>query len=450
MPDTSATRLDLSYPGLLKVALPMCFGALVQFVVAFTDNYFVSQLDGTAMSAVAYVGLIYITLAMIGYGLGNAAQILVARRQGEGKFGDVGEVTANAFWIGVLTALIQVALLYAATPLILDAVIESPDVLRYMKEFIPWRSFGFCFYTLTIILNSFWSGIATTRVMAYTTLITACVNVGLDYLLIFGHFGFPRMEVSGAALATMISEACAFVFLVAYTLRHPQMKVYRLWHHITAVPVRHTAAIIRLGGPIILQLFLSLFVWVVFYSLVENLGEASLQSAFVIRNMYMLAWVSVMGMSTTAKTYVSGLIAEGRQSELGKVVRRLALLNCLGILLLTHGLLLYPEWIAGIFTHDDRVIRYTIDSAYIVWPAAMIFGLTSILLATVEGSGNTLAGFLIELITTGFYLVTAWYLAKELHLPVHLVWMADYVYFISLGLLSFAYLKNGRWKWKHI
>lgn len=444
--NTPIQTLDTSFRGLLRVALPMSLGALVQFIVVFTDNYFVSRISGEAMSAVSYCGLIYVTLAMIGYGLGNASQIIIARRKGEGNDREVASTAANALWLSLITAAIQFVLLAVAVPAILPSVIASDTIRTHMEEFIPWRAAGYFFYTPLTLLLSFWSGIAVTRAMAYTTLITAVVNIGLDYLLVFGHYGAPEMGVAGAALATTIAEACALLYLVIYTVTHPASRPFALFSAFRAMIWKHTAAIVKLGGPIILQLVLSLFIWLVFYNFVEKLGETSTQSAFIVRNMYMLAWVSVMGVSTTTKTYVSGLIAEGRQSDLVPTIRKLILMNLTGIGLLTHGLILYPEFIAGLFTENAETIQLTVRSAWVVFPAVLVFGCTSILLGTVEGSGNTMAGFVIELITTLFYLAAAYFFAIERRDPVYIVWTADYVYFVLIGVLSLLYLRNGKWK----
>jgi Na+-driven multidrug efflux pump len=180
------------------------------------------------------------------------------------------------------------------------------------------------------------------------------------------------------------------------------------------------------------------------------MGETELQSSFIVRNMYSLVYVSVGGFSTTAKTYISGLIAERRQSELHTAMRRLMLLNLLGIVIMSHGLWLYPEWIAQQFSSDPMVIQQTADIMLVILPALMIFSVTSILLATVEGSGNTIAGFLVEIATVIIYIASAYTMVYNWHWPIHLVWIAVIVYFIALGFFSLLFLWNGKWKWKEI
>jgi putative MATE family efflux protein len=441
-----------------KIALPVSLGIFVQFIVVFIDNYFVAQIDGNAMSAVAFVGLIYLTLAMLGVGLGNATQILVARRKGAGEYNAVGEVLGNAFWLAFLVGLLQFSLLFFLMPSVIDTTIESVEVRQYMHEFITWRSIGFIVYTPLLVLDSFWSGIARTRVLIYMTLITSTFTIGLDYALVFGNFGFPRLGVEGAGIATVSAECAAFLFVLIYTLVYHNNGVNRELHPLGynirkwlfKAPAHFTPSLVKLGGPIALQMVLSLGIWTVFYEFVESMGESELQASFIIRNMYSLAYISVGGFSTVAKTYISGLIAEHRQNELRTVMKRLMFLNFCTIALLTHGLWLYPQWIAGHFTQDAHVIEQTVQTMMIVLPAMLTFAFTSILLATVEGSGNTLAGFAIEICTVIVYLSSAYVMIYHWHWPIHLVWLADWVYFIALGIFSLLFLWNGKWKWKEV
>jgi MATE family multidrug resistance protein len=450
MSTSTENRLDTSYGGLLKVAVPISLGAFVQFIVAFTDNYFVAGLDGNSMSAVSFVGLIYITLMMISIGLSNASQIFIARRRGEDRNTDVGAILSNAMIIGLMIAVLQFVLLRFGLSLALPWLASSGDVQMKMMEFSDVRSYGFFFFTLTIVLNSFWAGIARTRVMIYTTLITAFFNIILDYLLVFGNYGFPQMGIEGAAYATVISEASAFVFLFGYTLRHRLSKVYHVGHELVRIHFEHSWEILRLALPIMFQLLMSLAAWVAFYSITSVLGDKQFQASFIVRNMYMLVYVSVGGMSTTIKTYVSGLIAEGRQVELKAVIGKTILLNLLGIILLSHGLWLYPEWIASRFSSDLETIQHTINTMAIVVPAMFVFAASSVLLGAVEGSGNADRGFYIELITIVVYLIAVVLMVYEWKWEIQYVWTADYIYFVLIAGLSLLYLRKGNWKYKKI
>jgi MATE family multidrug resistance protein len=293
--------------------------------------------------------------------------------------------------------------------------------------------------------------------MIYTTVITALVNIVLDYGLIFGHLGMPKLGVAGAAIATIIAEIAAFAFILIYTLRnsdafHQHVKAlsYDVRKWLWKGTWKYSSSLVKLGGPISMQMVLSLGVWVVFYGFIESMGESELHASFIVRQMYMLAFISIGGFSTTTKTYISGLIAENRQAELPKVMKRLMFLNFLGVLFFSHGLWLYPEFIAMQFTTNAITIEQTVKTMHVVLPAMLTFSMTSILLGTVEGSGNTMAGFIVEFLTVIAYIVLAYLMVFAWSWPVHLVWTVDYVYFGLIGLFSWMFLYNGKWKYKKV
>ncbi len=434
--------LSIRYQDLLKVSLPMSLGAFVQFFVVFTDNYFAAQLDGKAMSGVSYIGLAYITLAMITTGIASAIQIIVARRMGEQQWAIIPSVVNNGIFLGLLIALIQFIALYFFGPIFIESFIIDLDIKNYMLEFSSIRSWGFWIYTPTMLLQAYWTGVAKTKVVFSTMLITSIGNMILAYVLIFGKGPFAPMGVSGAAWATLSAECLAFVFLFGYTfLKNPV-----IIRQLTKPVLTYTRSILQLGTPIVLQLLIALGVWLAFYTMVESRGPQSLQSAFIVRNMYMLAWVSVMGFSSAMRTYTSALIAENRIPDLKNLFFKIASFNFIGVLILSHGLWLYPDWISQQFTQDPTTIRYTVDTMKLIVPAMLIYSFTSILLAWVEGSGATVAGFWIEVVTSFIYIISIYIMVHYTQWEVSLLWLSDYVYFIVMGVCSGLYLIYGQWR----
>jgi len=295
--------IKTGYKDILRVVLPLSLGSFVQFVVVFTDNYFVAQLGENAMSGASFIGLVYVSIMMLGMGLSNASQIIIARRQGEQNYPQAGLILANTFFLGLILSFFQFFISYFIMPSVLQSWIASDEVRKYAIEFLEIRSYGFFFYTLTIILNSFWAGIAQTRVMAYTTLITALVNIVLDYGFVFGNLGLPKLGVQGAALATVIAEAAAFFYVLAYTLSQKRIVQYELLQSIKKIPLRFSGQLLRLGGPIMLQLAITLSAWTIFFLFVEKLGEKPFQASQKVRNTYKLVAISVRGLYSETKTY---------------------------------------------------------------------------------------------------------------------------------------------------
>ena len=104
---------------------------------------------------------------------------------------------------------------------------------------------------------------------------------------------------------------------------------------------------VKLALPMILQLTLTLGTWSMFFFLVEQVGVMELKVSHIARNYFMLAFVVSQGIQQTTRTYVSTLLGAGRQDELSRVIFRLWVVNLCGIVLMAHGGILYPEWLAA-------------------------------------------------------------------------------------------------------
>jgi len=111
---------------------------------------------------------------------------------------------------------------------------------------------------------------------------------------------------------------------------------------------------------------------------------------------------------------------------------------------------LVPKFILGVFTNDAALVQAAIPTFYVILTALFFFSLMSVLFNAVLGTANTKVTLLIEVITLAFYVLYTWFIAIKLHQPVEIAWTAEWIYAFILGLLSFIYLKKGKWQYKNI
>jgi len=439
--------LDISTQGILKMSLPIAIGGFIQFVVVLSDNSFLSQVDPNMMSGAGNSGLIYVSLIMIIMGLSSGLQILVARRQGENKPLEAGEIMANTLIIGFFLSILIYILLYIGRLYWFDSWINSDVILTYLDSFLSIRSFGILFYFVTLLVIGFYTGIAKTRILIYTTVLTAGINIALDYIFIFGKLGFEPMGVEGAAWATIIAELITTIFVIGYVFFDKAIVSYEIDKSLKKIPLQNTFLIFEISVPMILQYTLSLTTWAIFFFFVEKLGEDDLQISHVIRNLYMLVFISAMGFGQTAKTYVSTLIAEKRQEELEPLIKKLIIMNFIGIIVLNHGFWMYPTAILEWFHVNPTRFEDGRKVMIVVFFTSFLVSISTILVNTVLGSGKTLYGLLIEIIGVMVYLAVAYYVTIVIAAPIYIVWLCDGVYFVTIILFSFWYLKRSNWKY---
>ncbi|MGB2135030.1 MAG: MATE family efflux transporter, partial [Flavobacteriales bacterium] len=164
------------------------------------------------------------------------------------------------------------------------------------------------------------------------------------------------------------------------------------------------------------------------------------------RNFFMLAFIVTQGMQQTTRTYVSGLLGAGRLEELDQTLRRLFTLTFIGILLLCHGYILYPDHLAAVFFTDAAGQEAMVKTLHLLFIAVCTYAFTGIMLSTIQGSGATNVAFRVELAAVTIYMVVAAALTLIWPQPIWVIWRVELVYFSSIGLGSWLYLRKGTWR----
>ena len=169
----------------------------------------------------------------------------------------------------------------------------------------------------------------------------------------------------------------------------------------------------------------------------------------VTRNFFMLAFIVTQGMQQTTRTYVSGLLGAGRLKELDQTLRRLVALTFLGILLLCHGYILYPNALASVFFTDAIGQAAMVKTLHLLFVAVCTYAFTGVMLSTIQGSGATKVAFRVELAAVTIYMVVAAALTLVWPQPIWIIWRVELVYFSSIGLGSWLYLREGHLASRH-
>lgn len=433
------------YNRIWNISYPIILSLIAQNAVNVTDTAFLGRVGEVELGASAIAGLFYISLFMLGFGFSIGGQILIARRNGEKNYGEIGRITDNSLYFLMGMGLLLFLLIFFFAPVMLRPMIASDAVYKASTDFLQYRIYGIFFAFGNVLLRSFYIGTTSTRVLTYNAIILAGTNIFLDYCMIFGNFGFPEMGIKGAALASAISEAVSAIFFFTYTLKVVDLKKYNLFRfgHIDWNVIRTT---LKISVFVMMQMFLSLAGWFIFFMIVEKMGERSLAVSNIIRSIYIVLMIPVFAFGSTTNSLVSNLIGEGKSDKVTGVIRKVATMNFVLIGVLVGIAAIIPGLIVRIYTNDLSLINDTVPVLYVIIITLFFFSYSSILFNGVSGTARTEIALLIEVITIGIYLVVAWLLVVIWKLPIHLVWTAEIVYFVIMGILSYYYLKSGHWK----
>ncbi len=435
----------ISYKRIWLIAYPIILGSVAQNLINFTDTAFLGRVGEVALGAGALGGIFYLAVFMLGLGFGMGEQIIVARRYGEKNLKTIGSVVDHSFLFLLLLAAGAFLVLRFGSLEILRYGVKSQEVAAATKAFLDYRAFGIFAAFVNVGFRSFYVGLGRTKVITYTTVVLAVVNIVLDYLLIFGKFGFPQMGIAGAALASVIAEYTAAVYFMVYTAVTIRFADYGLFRFRGLQPAK-MQRILKVSFPTMMQQFVSLSVWFVFFLFVEKIGESSLAVSNIIRSIYVLLMIPIWGFATAANTLVSYLIGAGRSREIMRLVFRIVFLCFAGVLVLVSFGLLFPKLLLAIYTNDGLLIEMGIPVLHVVSVGALLLSVGFILFSAVAGTGKTTVSLAIELTVLTVYLTYTFLVVEHWHGTVTMAWTAEWVYGSLMSLFSFLYLRSGRWK----
>lgn len=432
-----------------RVTYPIFLGLLAQNVINVTDTAFLGRVGEVALGAAAMGGLLYICVYTIAFGFSVGSQILIARRNGEGNYRAVGPIMwqGTAFSFGMAVCLL-ILMYFSAAPLI-RLLITSDSIYGATYEFFTWRIWGFLFAFVNVMFRGLYIGITRTKVLTMNAVVMALVNVVLDYALVFGELGLPEMGVRGAALASVIAEASSLLFFLLYTYYKVDLKKYGL-NRFGQFDLSMVLRILRISCFTMVQYFLAMAIWFVFFMALERLGQRQLAVANIVRSVYVVLLIPVQALSTTANTLVSNLIGAGGSSGVVTLLHKISRMSFLIMVVCVGLCVAFPGSILSVYTNEEALLVESVSALYVVCGAMLIASLANVYLNGISGTGNTQAALVLEVFVQVFYALYIIVVGMVIQAPVDVCFTTEVIYYVLMLGSSLIYLKKAKWQNKKI
>lgn len=432
-----------------RVTYPIFLGLLAQNVINVTDTAFLGRVGEVALGAAAMGGLLYICVYTIAFGFSVGSQILIARRNGEGNYRAVGPIMwqGTAFSFGMAVCLL-ILMYFSAAPLI-RLLITSDSIYGATYEFFTWRIWGFLFAFVNVMFRGLYIGITRTKVLTMNAVVMALVNVVLDYALVFGELGLPEMGVRGAALASVIAEASSLLFFLLYTYYKVDLKKYGL-NRFGQFDLSMVLRILRISCFTMVQYFLAMAIWFVFFMALERLGQRQLAVANIVRSVYVVLLIPVQALSTTANTLVSNLLGAGGSSGVVTLLHKISRMSFLIMVVCVGLCVAFPGSILSVYTNEEALLVESVSALYVVCGAMLIASLANVYFNGISGTGNTQAALVLEIFVQVFYALYIIVVGMVIQAPVDVCFTTEVIYYVLMLGSSLIYLKKAKWQNKKI
>ena len=355
-PDSSGPRLTQGTVGgaIRSLMLPMLMGMVALISYNIADTYFVGQLGTLELAAISFTFPVSFIVGAVTMAFGIGTSSVCARLFGAGKRDDVERVAVHAMLLGIVTGLVVVITgLLTIDPLftLLGADETTlPVIHRYMRIYY-W---GGIFLVVPMITNSVLRSSGNAKTPAMIMTFAAVINIILDPILIFGLFGMPRLEVEGAAIATVLANAGTMVASILAIVFKERLVTFRaLWPHLIMDSWRR---ILHVGLPAMTSSLIAPITTAFITYQVAQFGQEAVAGFGVASRVEGLMLIAVFAMSASMTPFVGQNFGAEKYDRVRNGVKwgfRFSLIYGLivaSVLALTSGI------IAGVFTDDPKAI----------------------------------------------------------------------------------------------
>jgi putative MATE family efflux protein len=443
--NTSNLQVNSSHKQILSIALPISASILVPQINFITNNIFLGGLGQEALGLAGITGVFYLIFAVIGHGLNNGLQSLISRRAGENNISEIGNLFSQGIRIALAFSIFGILLTWLVVPALFKFALHDPLLVDKAVSFLNIRILGLPLLFVYQMRNALLVGTNQTKYLIIGTATEAVTNIFFDYGFIYGKFGLPNLGFNGAAYASIISEFAGLAVL--FVLIHvkgisKQFQLFKYW----AFDWSNIKLILTISSPIILQYAISIISWEFFYILIEHHGARDLAVSNTMRNIFGFFGCFTWAFGATANSMVSNLMGQNLNDQVPIAINRIMMWSAGMAIFVCIILNIFPTQVLSIYGQGPAFIEAGIPVLRIVSMALVLMSVSVVWLNSVTGTGNTRVNLYSEFAAIILYCSYVYIVLEHLKLPIEWGWLSEVIYWVTLFIPSFIYMKSGRWK----
>ncbi len=430
---------------IVSIALPITLSILIPQINMLTNSMFLGHLSTEALGNAGITGVFYLIFAVAGHGLNSGLQSTFSRYAGSDNTNAFKTIFAQSLRICLQLALMGILITYFIAPFILQQVAD-PKAYPQEIHFLKIRIIGLPFLFLFQMGNAFLVASLNSRYLMIGFIAEAAVNILLDYLLIYGHWGFTAMGFNGAAYASVIAELVGFLVMIVVLYQTGLKKEYGLFTTFK-YDKKTSKEIIKIAFPLITQYVISVTTWLVFFIFIEALHDQRAKAiSNTMRNVFGLSGVFVWAFAGTCNVMVSNLMGQGREDKVLEAIHKIMYWSFGLCFTMCAVVNIFPEVFFGLFGQGKEFIAEGVPVLRMVTASLLLMSAANVWLNGVTGTGKTTVNLAIEIIAISLYLVYTFIFMKLHYISLVVAWSNELVYWSIIFILSFTFLKKGKWK----
>jgi len=431
----------------LKISTPAIAALSSQMVVSVVETAMVGRLENT-MVVLAAMGLGVLAswaITSVFSSLATGTHVLVARRSGEQDYQSAGDVLNNSLLLALIVGLAFGAAGYFLSYSIIDVFSSDPAVPVAGAPYLQWRFVGLLFFLFVVSYRGFFNGIGHTKIFMYSAVVINLSNIILNYLLVFGTFGFPRMGLAGAGCAYAVSNFIGCIFFVIATFFPSYRTTYRYYSRLN-IQRSIVGTIVKISTPVSLQNLMILIGFLLFVAITGLIGTAEQAASQVVITALFMSCLPCFGFGIGAQTLVGQNLGNGNHQlakRYGFEAAKLATYFTIG---LGAVFILLPDLVIAMITNNPVVANAARPVLQIAGAAQVFYAGGIVLAHSLQAGGATVYVMLIEVLTHWVvFLPVCYTMGVILGWGLVGAWLALPVYIVSYSALMLAKYRKDSW-----
>ncbi|MCQ2462297.1 MAG: MATE family efflux transporter [Clostridia bacterium] len=362
---------------------------LIVFSVNLADSMMLGSYNEAAMSGVSLANQIQFLLQCVINGAANGLVVIASQYWGEKKTEPIKKVFTACFWSAVVISAVLSVIIISAPTGILGLLSDETDIINAAAGYTRIMGFSYIIFSVSFVLTALMRSVESVKIGFYTSVMALVVNISLNYVLIFGKFGFPELGAVGAAYATLASRIVELIAVTVYVLVIDKKICFRL-ADIFKVEKIYFRDFLKAGSPLMGSGFSWGIAMALQTAIIGRLGSAAIGANAVASPIFQVVSVLYTSSGNASGVLIGKTVGENDIPRVKVYTKRLQKMYLVIGLISCAVLLVMKNPILSFYDISDETRR--LSSAFIIILAVTVVGSAyemPCLCGIVSGGGDT-------------------------------------------------------------
>ncbi|MCS7459200.1 MATE family efflux transporter [Paenibacillus doosanensis] len=322
---------------------------IITFGVNLSDNLMIGGYSESALSGIAIANQIQFVLQMLVMGVSEGLVIMASRYWGANDVGSIKRIASIGMRLSILVGLLMWVIVFFFPQSLLSLFANDQSVIAEGTKFVKIICFSYPFFSVTSILLATLRSVETVKIGFILSSTTLIINVCLNYVLIYGHFGFPSLGVQGSAIATLSARMIELIIVCVFVKRYDR-KIYLKLRDFFTIEMGLFKQYVKLGSPILMSNFIWGIAMATQTSILGHMGAAAIAANSIATTIFQIVSVVVFASASATTIVIGKTIGEGNMDKIVSYAKTLQMLYLVIGLCTGAALFVTKDYVLGLYT----------------------------------------------------------------------------------------------------